>query len=387
MSSSSAPVLRERWSPSGSSRPACPCCAWSRVTGRIEPTTREPPPSGSSAPPSNGRASRASANVRPTTPSISARPTSASSISMVSAAGACSTTRQWPRMLPDDFRVRSVDGVAENWPLTYADLQPYYEATDRDFGVSGLGGNPMYPPGADPPLPPLPIGPIGLRVARAHARLGWHWWPGTNAILSAPHHGRNPCVQRGIVRIGLQRRRQGVHRCHPLAERGAQWWTSRHGSACPPHRRRRSWTCVRRGVGRPRRTRAVRSRRCRRVREQRYRNRKAPVGVRECAASRRAREFLWLGRTQPHAASPPVGRRTVRRVPRCLARARRCAHPQSSSSRTVMPHEASCAARPGRWERPGDRSGLHWRQTDAAAGGPRTTPMCVNDSDARAAGS
>jgi choline dehydrogenase-like flavoprotein len=63
---------------------------------------------------------------------------------------------QWPRMLPDDFRVRSVDGVADDWPLGYADLQPHYEATDRDFGVSGLGGNPRSPAGEDPPLPPLP---------------------------------------------------------------------------------------------------------------------------------------------------------------------------------------------------------------------------------------
>ncbi len=109
---------------------------------------------------------------------------------------------QWPRMLPDDFRVRSVDGVADDWPISYAELQPYYEATDHDFGVSGLGGNPMYPPGADPPVPPLPIGAAGLRVARAHARLGWHWWPGTNAILSAPHEGRNPCVQRGSCGSG-----------------------------------------------------------------------------------------------------------------------------------------------------------------------------------------
>ncbi|HVM68149.1 MAG TPA: GMC family oxidoreductase N-terminal domain-containing protein, partial [Acidimicrobiales bacterium] len=109
---------------------------------------------------------------------------------------------QWPRMLPDDFRVRSVDGVADDWPIGYSDLQPYYEATDRDFGVSGLGGNPMYPPGAEPPLPPLPIGDIGLRVARAHARLGWHWWPGTNAILSTSHAGRNPCVQRGSCGSG-----------------------------------------------------------------------------------------------------------------------------------------------------------------------------------------
>jgi choline dehydrogenase-like flavoprotein len=109
---------------------------------------------------------------------------------------------QWPRMLPADFRVRTVDGVADDWPIGYTDLQPYYEATDRDLGASGLGGNPKYPPGADPPLPPLPIGPMGLRVARAHARMGWHWWPGTNAILSAAHGGRNPCVQRGSCGSG-----------------------------------------------------------------------------------------------------------------------------------------------------------------------------------------
>jgi choline dehydrogenase-like flavoprotein len=109
---------------------------------------------------------------------------------------------QWPRMLPDDFRVRSVDGVADDWPIGYADLQPFSERVDRQFGVSGLGGNPAYPPGADPPLPPLPIGQAGLRIARAHHRLGWHWWPEYNAILSAPYEGRNPCVQRGTCMYG-----------------------------------------------------------------------------------------------------------------------------------------------------------------------------------------
>lgn len=108
----------------------------------------------------------------------------------------------WPRMLPSDFRVRTLDGVADDWPLTYAELRPYYERTDRQFGVSGLGGDPAYPPGEDPPLPPLPIGPGGLKVARAHSRLGWHWWPEPNAILSAAYQGRNPCVQRGTCMQG-----------------------------------------------------------------------------------------------------------------------------------------------------------------------------------------
>ena len=108
----------------------------------------------------------------------------------------------WPRLLPSDFRVRSLDGVADDWPLTYEELRPYYERNDRHIGVSGLGGDPAYPPGEDPPLPPLPIGPGALKVARAHDRLGWHWWPEPNAILSAPYDGRHQCVQRGTCMQG-----------------------------------------------------------------------------------------------------------------------------------------------------------------------------------------
>ncbi len=109
---------------------------------------------------------------------------------------------QWPRMLPEDFAVRTRDGVADDWPLDYDELRPFYERVDRQFGVAGLGGNPFYPEGAEPPLPPLPIGQAGLRLARAHAALGWHWWPETNAILSAPFGGRHPCVQRAACAQG-----------------------------------------------------------------------------------------------------------------------------------------------------------------------------------------
>lgn len=110
----------------------------------------------------------------------------------------------WVRLLPHDFHVRSSDGVADDWPLTYDELRPYYEETDRQFGVSGLGGNPLYPLGSDPPLPPLPIGEGALKVARAHARLGWHWWPHPCAILSASHNGRRPCVGAGTCGYGCR---------------------------------------------------------------------------------------------------------------------------------------------------------------------------------------
>jgi len=108
----------------------------------------------------------------------------------------------WPRLLPSDFRVRTLDGVADDWPITYSDLQPHYERIDRQMGVSGLGGDPAYPPGEEPPLPPLPIGEGAMEIARAHHRLGWHWWPGPNAILSAPYEGRRPCARWGTCMQG-----------------------------------------------------------------------------------------------------------------------------------------------------------------------------------------
>jgi choline dehydrogenase-like flavoprotein len=108
----------------------------------------------------------------------------------------------WPRLLPADLRTRTLDDVGDDWPLDYEELRPFYEQTDKQFGVSGLGGNPVYPESSEPPLPPLPIGRGGLLLARAHATLGWNWWPDTNAILSAPFAGRHPCVQRGTCTQG-----------------------------------------------------------------------------------------------------------------------------------------------------------------------------------------
>lgn len=116
---------------------------------------------------------------------------------------------QWPRMLPADFATRSLEGVGVDWPIGYRDLQPFYEEAERQFGVSGLAGNPLYPAGADFPLPPMPVGVAGMRVARAHARLGWHWWPEPNAILSAPYDGRHQCVQRGTCMQGCNEGAKG----------------------------------------------------------------------------------------------------------------------------------------------------------------------------------
>ena len=95
----------------------------------------------------------------------------------------------FPRFRPSDFRVRSLDGVADDWPLSYWDLVPYYDQNDAFIGVSGLHGDPAYPPRPPRHGPPQGLGPAGEAYVRGLERLGWHWWPSDSALLSAPHEG------------------------------------------------------------------------------------------------------------------------------------------------------------------------------------------------------
>ena len=100
----------------------------------------------------------------------------------------------FPRFHPSDFRLKSLDGVADDWPMDYFELEPYYDQNDRAHGVSGLQGDPAYPPKPARPTPPLPIGPGGELLARAFNQLGWHWWSSDNAVASAAYDGRQPDV-------------------------------------------------------------------------------------------------------------------------------------------------------------------------------------------------
>ena len=108
----------------------------------------------------------------------------------------------FPRLHPSDFRTRTLDGVAEDWPFRYADLEPYYDLNDAMMGVSGLAGDPAYPPKPERPMPPLPLGHLGIAAARGFDRLGWHWWPVDAAINSQAHGARPACNRCGPCLIG-----------------------------------------------------------------------------------------------------------------------------------------------------------------------------------------
>lgn len=107
----------------------------------------------------------------------------------------------FPRMHPSDFRVRTLDGVAEDWPIAYSDLEPYFELNDRMMGISGLEGDPAYPP-ISGLLPPVPMGAVGEKLARGYNKLGWHWWPSYAAIATRPHGNRAPCINLGPCNTG-----------------------------------------------------------------------------------------------------------------------------------------------------------------------------------------
>ncbi|MBI5288611.1 MAG: GMC family oxidoreductase [Chloroflexi bacterium] len=102
----------------------------------------------------------------------------------------------FPRFTPRDFRVKSDDGVADDWPIDYQTLEPYFAINDRMMGVSGLPGDPAYPY-HEPPMPPLPLGKSGNVVAAGFQKLGWHWWPSDSAVTSREYEGRAPCINLG----------------------------------------------------------------------------------------------------------------------------------------------------------------------------------------------
>lgn len=111
----------------------------------------------------------------------------------------------FPRLRPSDFKARTLDGVGQDWPLSYADLEPWYDLNDQMMGVAGLAGDPGNPPRPERPCPPLPLCPATVRLAHAFDRLGWHWWPSDAAILTRGRGARNACNNCGPCGLGCPR--------------------------------------------------------------------------------------------------------------------------------------------------------------------------------------
>jgi len=125
------------------------------------------------------------------------------------------------RFHEDDFRVRSqtierygasaipADSSVIDWPLSYAELEPYYDRAEYELGVSGKAGNLQgrkiedgnvfeAPGRRDYPLPPLQVDQVGVNFEAAAKKLGYHPFSTPRAILSQPYNGRPACSYCGF---------------------------------------------------------------------------------------------------------------------------------------------------------------------------------------------
>lgn len=112
----------------------------------------------------------------------------------------------WPRFRPADFRKGTEHEMAPDWPLTYEDLEPYFDINDREMGISGIAGDPAYPSRGPRQTPPVPPGKLSQAAARGFNRLGWHWWPFDTAIITREYDGRLPCNNCGACQSGCPRK-------------------------------------------------------------------------------------------------------------------------------------------------------------------------------------
>jgi gluconate 2-dehydrogenase alpha chain len=157
------------------------------------------------------------------TASQTADQTSGVNILMMNGVGGSSIhygMEQW-RYLPWHFKERSetvkrygasaipANSTLADWPISYHDVEPYYDKVEYDIGVSGhagnvkgkkvAGGNPFEGPRARKyPLPPLRRSGWNDMTAAAAKRLGWHPFPGPASIRSEAYHGLPGCEYCGF---------------------------------------------------------------------------------------------------------------------------------------------------------------------------------------------
>jgi len=101
-----------------------------------------------------------------------------------------------PRWSPEDFRTKSLFGVGTDWPISYDDLEPFYQEAEELIGVAGEQGPPTMDPRSKPfPMPPLPLTyNLGLLKDWASSA-GITMWSQPSSKNSKPYGGRAECCR------------------------------------------------------------------------------------------------------------------------------------------------------------------------------------------------
>jgi len=96
------------------------------------------------------------------------------------------------RFGPDDFRGKSIDGLGDDWPITYDDVKPYYDRIDRLIGLFGSNEGLRNDPDGIFQPPPKPRC-YELLVKRASDKLSITCIPSRLSIITKGINGRQAC--------------------------------------------------------------------------------------------------------------------------------------------------------------------------------------------------
>jgi choline dehydrogenase-like flavoprotein len=98
------------------------------------------------------------------------------------------------RLHASDFVLRTRYGLAEDWPIGYDELEPYYGRAEAALGVAGVADDPAASPRSVPfPLPPFAFSHSDqlFQTVCTSLGIGFHHLP--QARNSAPYAGRAQC--------------------------------------------------------------------------------------------------------------------------------------------------------------------------------------------------
>lgn len=97
------------------------------------------------------------------------------------------------RMHPAAMKLRSLHGTGHDWPLDYADLEPYYNLCETLVGVAGPETQGERWRSAPFPLPAHPLSTPARLLVRAGKQLGMAWQENSRAALSTVYDDRPAC--------------------------------------------------------------------------------------------------------------------------------------------------------------------------------------------------
>ena len=106
------------------------------------------------------------------------------------------------RFRPEWFTVRSMLGYGVDWPLTFDELEPYYDEVEQALKVAGPVVYPWGRRRGPYPYRPHQMASSVLPLSRGAEAMGVKWAPVPLATVSAPRGESPPCVYRGFCNSG-----------------------------------------------------------------------------------------------------------------------------------------------------------------------------------------